>query len=72
MNKITITLSSVTYTIKAQKLLAKNGISSKLIKVDATFSKNGCTHGIEISRINFFDAINLLKAREIPYSVYER
>ncbi len=71
LNKITITNGSVTYAIKSRKLLKSIGIPSKLIKIDASLSKNGCTHGLEISRSDFFDAIKILKSNGIPYSVYD-
>ena len=71
MNKIIITVGSVTYAIKSRKLLSGIGIPSKLIKVDALLSKNGCTHGLEIPKIHFLDAVMVLKMNGIPYSVYE-
>ena len=71
MNKIIITVGSVTYAIKSRKLLSGIGIHSKLIKVDALISKNGCTHGLEISKKHFLDAVMILKMNGIPYSVYE-
>lgn len=69
MNKITITVGSVTYAIKSRKLLSGNGIPSKLVKIDALLSKNGCTHGLEISKNHFLDAVMILKTNGIPYSV---
>jgi hypothetical protein len=70
LNKIILTVGSVTYAIKARKLLAGIGIPSELIKVDASLSDKGCNFGIKIPYVRFYDAIEELKARKIPYSVY--
>ena len=70
MNKTTITLSSVTYAIKMQKLLNREGIKSELVKVSDEKNK-GCTHGIKIDQNNLFSAVNLLRQRGIEYGVME-
>ena len=69
MNKIIITVGSVTYAQKAKRVLNSANISSKLIKIDSSLSENGCTHGIEIRYNDFLGAINELKEYGIPYSV---
>jgi len=70
MGKIIITFNSVTYSIKARKILTRSGINSKLVKVSAD-SEYGCTHGVEIFANTFLDAVNELKKANIPYSVYQ-
>ena len=69
MGKNIITFASVTYAIKARKLLNRAGVSAKLVKVSAELTK-GCTHGVEIFESSFFDTINILKTAGIEYSVY--
>lgn len=70
MNKTTITVGSVTYAIKVRKLLERAGVKSKLIKVDSSKTKSGCTYGIELQSSFFYDAVNVLKNNGISYSVY--
>ena len=70
MNKITVTVGSVTYAIKLRKLLAKDGIYSIVTKVDNTESKTGCTHGVIISESDLYGTIAILKENRIDYSIY--
>lgn len=70
MNTTTLTVGSVTYAIKVRKLLERAGVKSKLIKVDSSKSKSGCTYGIQLQSALFYDAVNILKNNGISYSVY--
>ena len=72
MNTTTITVGSVTYAIKVKKLLERAGIRSRLIKVDASVTENGCTYGINIDSSMLYDAVVILKGNGISYSVYNR
>ena len=67
---MTLTVGSVTYAIKVRKLLERAGVKSKLVKVDSSKSKSGCTYGIQLQREHFYDAVNILKNNGIDYSVY--
>ena len=71
MNKNIITFESVTYAIKARKILSRANISSKLIKTDSLSLSAGCTHGLEISASSFLDAVKLLRDNNIEYSVFD-
>ena len=70
MNKITISLGSVTYAIKAQKLLYATQIHSKLIKLDAGKSADGCIYGLIISASDYTDAVKELKKADLTFSLY--
>ena len=70
MDNTIITLGSVTYAMKARRLLLREGIRSRLVKVLPENTDNGCTHGLVIASARFFDAVVALKAGEIPYSIY--
>ncbi len=69
MNKTIITVSSVTYAIKVKNQLQRSGISSEVIKVDSSKTKNGCTYGIRLHASALYNAINILKKYGINYSV---
>lgn len=47
MKICTASLISLTYAIKAQKELAKRGFAAKVVKLDPSLSKKGCTYGVE-------------------------
>ena len=70
VDKTTITVGSVTYAIKARRLFMRMNIKSKLVKLDAKKSKNGCTHGLEFSTEDFYAAVMGLKNAGINYSIY--
>jgi hypothetical protein len=69
LNKTTITVASATYAAKTQRLLSRNGIPSKLVKMNDS-TKNGCAYGLLISSLQLFEAIVILKENGIPYSVH--
>ena len=70
MNSTIVTVGTITYALKAKKLLSRAGIRSKLVKVESGATQNGCTHGIEISAKDFYHAVLVLKENGINYSVY--
>lgn len=68
-NKIILTVGSITYAIKARKLLNRKNIPSKLIKIDEL---KGCAYGIQIEDTQLLSAVSVLKENGIQYSLYER
>ena len=70
MNKITISLGSVTYAIKAQKLLSGIKIHSKLIKLDAVNKLDGCIYGLIVAAEDYPNAVVALKKEGIAFSVF--
>lgn len=69
MNKTTIIVGSVTQAFKLRRLLAKAGIGSRVIKVDNTEDKVGCSHGVEISYSDFYQAVVILRENNIDYRI---
>jgi len=70
LGKTIITVGSATYAIKARKLLLRLNVKSKLVKVDAYKSRNGCTHGIEFAAEDFYTVVMGLKNAGISYYLY--
>ena len=62
-----ITVGSVTYAIKLKRLFSREGIPTRLIKIDAT--DVGCTHGLEIPEKNFYSAVVIMKKYNVNYSI---
>ena len=72
MKKITVTVGTVTYAIKLRKLLLRAGIRSKLVKVNNKKTEGGCTHGVELDEIDFYNAVVIMKNNGISYSLYSQ
>ncbi len=49
MKPCTASFGSLTYAIKAQKELAKVGVDAKIVKLDASLSRRGCSYGVSFS-----------------------
>ena len=49
MNRHVIRLTSVTYAIRAQKMLEQRGVRSYIKKLVKNMSVHGCGYGLEIS-----------------------
>lgn len=72
LNKTTITVGSVTYAIKARKILQRMRIHSKLVKTDAARSSGGCTYGIEFKTEDFYNVVMGLRNAGISYHLYSQ
>ena len=58
-----IILKSITYAIKSEALLKKNGFSCRVVKPDGD---SGCKYGIAISCINIKKATAVIASAGIP------
>lgn len=72
MNKMTISLGSVTYAMKAQRLLSAIKIHSKLVKLDAGKSADGCIYGLIIAQGDYPAAATILKKEGITFSLFSK
>ena len=71
--KVTVlTVKSVTYALKAKKLLLREGISARLVKTSDVGIAQGCTHGIEIPSNDLYTAAAILRNAGMEYKVYEK
>lgn len=69
MKKITIILSSVTYSVKLSRLMKRAKIPHRLVKVDNSKFGNGCSHGVEINEADFLSSVMIMKENDILYSI---
>ena len=69
LNKIIISVGSVTYALQAQRLLADTKIHSKLIKLDSGSSPDGCIYGLIVTESDYLNAAILLKKGGIAFSL---
>ena len=72
LNKITISLGSVTYAMKAQKMLSGKKIHSKLIKLDVGKAADGCIYGLIISDFDYPDVATLLRKEGLAFSLFSK
>ncbi len=70
MNDIIVSVGSVTYAIKLRRLLSRAGIRSKLVKVEGKDIQSGCQHAVSIRYEDFYNAVVIMREKNIPYSVY--
>ena len=69
LKKSIFTFNSITYAIKAQRLLSKKTIRSKLIKLDSSEDESGCKYGLEISSADLYSAVSVLRSVDFEYKV---
>ncbi len=69
MNTTILGVETITYAIKARKLLSGMGIPSKLIKADKIDTRNGCGYAIEIDSNDFLSAVAVLRRHNINYTL---
>ena len=70
MNTTTISVGSVTQAQKLRRLLARQRIQTKLIKLDAARSAGGCTHGLEYASADHYTVVMELEKAGIKYVIY--
>ncbi|MCL2035281.1 MAG: DUF3343 domain-containing protein [Oscillospiraceae bacterium] len=71
MQKAIIRLTSVTYAIRAQKLLERQGIRSTIKKFARSLEVNGCGYGVEIDKMDLDKAAGILKSADIRIVAWE-
>lgn len=66
--QIVIIFKSVTYAQRAERILAKKGVTSNIIK--APFGKNAgsCAYGVRISDKYIAPACDIIKEAKLPYT----
>lgn len=62
-----VTATSQTSAIKAQRLLQRNGISARLIRVSPKLTKNGCSWGLRMDVYAVNLAVMLLEREGISF-----
>ena len=70
MKRTILAIGTVTNAIRAKKLLGKDNIRSKLVKLDSTKTLNGCSYGLEIFDADMYSAFSILRNEGIVYSIY--
>ena len=66
-----ITVGSLTYAMKARKILRAKGITTRLVKLDSALTEYGCGYGIELPSYESYNVYTILKENGINYSIYK-
>lgn len=72
MGTTVLAVKSSTYAMMAKKHLKKDGISSKLVKLDKDISDSGCSYGIRVDTRDFFRVVAILGRLGIEYTVTDK
>ena len=70
MSKTILKFGSVTYAMKARKILQRSKIPCEIVKLNVGDGKGGCTYGIKFNSDKLYGAVMELKNNEIDYEVY--
>ena len=61
----TASMTSQTYAIKAQRLLAQDSIPCRVVRLDGERSRSGCSYGIEFSCQQLGNVKNILSKNRV-------
>ena len=70
MSKTILKVGSVTYAMKARKILQRKRILSEVVKLNVGDTKRGCSYGIKFGTDKLYAAVLELKNNEINYEFY--
>ena len=71
MSKCIFTTGSVTYSLKANRILAENSIPCSTTKISARNNNRGCIYGIEFACSQKANVIRLLSGAGIDFEEYK-
>jgi len=66
MKNCVIAISSLTYALKAEKILNAHDIRNNIVKLSVGQTKRGCAYGIRLDYINTQNAYAQLEKNAIP------
>ena len=67
MKRSLITVASMTYAIKAKRILDSNMINSSIVKLPQKYTDSGCTYALEVSAYEAGRASRVLDMSGAPY-----
>lgn len=71
MKSTKIVVESPTIAMKLRKLLAREKVEARLIKLANTEKNTGCAHGIEIKSSDLYSAVVIMRENNIVYSIIQ-
>ena len=67
MKKSIITMTSMTYALKANSILSNFSVPSDVIRLNGSVSNSGCSYGVSVATPYLKNAIRILSDNNIPY-----
>ena len=67
MKRSLITVASITYAQKAQRILTANNIPSTVVKLPAKYTQNGCSFAVSLATYDAGRATLALDKAQAPY-----
>ena len=68
MYYVILTMKSMTYAMKGQRLLSRFNINSRIVYLNPAQTKRGCAYGLEVNRQNLDQAIDILDKGKVKFS----
>ena len=68
MNYVILTMKSMTYAMKGQRLLSRFNINSRIVYLNPAQTQRGCAYGLEVNRQNLDQAIDILDKGKVKFS----
>ena len=65
--QIVIIFKSVTYAQRAERLIAKKGVTTNIIKAPFGIKSGSCAYGLRMDERNLSLALSVLKEAGLPY-----
>lgn len=70
MADVKIIIGTITYTMKAKKVLNEQGITAYVAKYDGT-NHQGCSYGLKIKQEEYINAVGILNEHGIRFHTWQ-
>ncbi len=71
MKRMVLRLASITYAMKVSRILKRNNIMARVVKMSDIGVNTGCGYGIEIFEKDLYTVAAILRQEGLEYSVYD-
>jgi hypothetical protein len=61
-------LKSMTYAIKAQKVLSAFDIEAEIVRLEPQMTHNGCAYGVKFDCVNLYSVQDALSKKHVNYT----
>lgn len=61
-------LKSMTYALKAKRILSEANIDAEIIKLEPQMTHHGCAYGIKFDCINLYSVTDALTQKRVNYT----
>ena len=65
-NESLVILKSVTFAMKAKRILLSNGIKSYIVKPDPKLTEKGCSYALSLNILDLPVALSIIEKNNLP------